>query len=151
MNKKYKIILLFLLLHVSGLVNGCGTTGDHVGGLIIQDDREGSYGHDSSEVNVDRGSRRISYIDKDLLPHGEITEETTCVYRIMIIDSILAEGSEKDFIKHMKSLDYTNCPDDFRVSHKKHINAWERRNTREINKTWDEILKIAEKYGVVGH
>jgi hypothetical protein len=151
MDKKYKTILLILLLSVSVLENGCGTTGDHVGGLIIQEDGEGSYSHDSKEVKVDSGSRRISYIDMDLLPDGEITDETTCVYRIMIIDSILAEGSERDFIRHMKTLDYTNCPDDFRVMHKNHIDAWNRRNTREINRTWDEILKIAVKYGVVGH
>lgn len=151
MRRKYKIILFIMILSVAGLVNGCETPGNHVGGLIIQDGGEEMFGNDLEEGRVFSGTRRISYIDKGLLPHGEITDETTCVYRIMIIDSILAEGSEKDFLKHVKTLDYSNCPDDFRIAHKKHVNAWKKKNTMEINITWDEVLEIAEKYGVVGH
>jgi len=92
------------------------------------------------------------YIDKNLIIGNEISHETRSIYSALIQDASISvragENAQRLYVKELKKIDLRLTPPEFKDAFEKHIVAWERDSTDEINSTMNEILRIALKYGV---
>ena len=92
------------------------------------------------------------YIDSNLIPGDKIGHETKSIYSVLLQDASLSIRSGKNaqrlYVEELKKIDLQLSPPEFKDAFEKHIDAWERDSTDEINSTMDEVLRIALKYGV---
>jgi hypothetical protein len=92
------------------------------------------------------------YIDRNLIIGNEISHETKSIYSVLIQDASISvragENAQGFYVKELKKINLRLTPPEFKDAFEKHIVAWERDSTDEINSTMDEILRIALKYGV---
>jgi hypothetical protein len=92
------------------------------------------------------------YIDNNLIPEDEISHETESIYSILLQDASISirsgENAQSLYVEELKKIDLQLAPPEFNDVFEKHIDAWERDSTDEINSTMDEILRVALKYGV---
>jgi len=92
------------------------------------------------------------YIDNNLILGDTISHETKSIYSVLLQDASISirsgENARRLYVEELKKIDLQLSPPEFQDAFEKHINAWERDSTDEINSTMDEILRIALKYGV---
>jgi hypothetical protein len=92
------------------------------------------------------------YIDNNLIPGDEISHETKSIYSVLLQDASISirsgENAQRLYVEELKKIDLQLSPPEFNDVFEKHIDAWERDSTDEINSTMDEILTVALKYGV---
>jgi len=92
------------------------------------------------------------YIDKDIILGNVISDETKSIYSAIIQDSSISIKSGPEAREHLiealKKIDFQQSPDEFKEAYIRHVNAWQKNNKEEIVSTWNEIERIALKYGI---
>ena len=92
------------------------------------------------------------YIDKNIIIGNVISDETKSIYSAIIQDSSISikSGPEarEHYIEELEKIDFQQSPAEFKEAYMRHINAWQRNNKEEIESTWNEIERIALKYGI---
>jgi hypothetical protein len=92
------------------------------------------------------------YIDKNIILGNTISDETKSIYSAIIQDSSLSiksgDNARAHYIEALKKIDFQQSPDEFKEAYMRHIDAWERNSKDEIGSTWNEVERIALKYGV---
>ncbi len=124
---------------------------------------EAEAGRSEVNVNVDRKQESFNkkewYIDKNLIPSGEIGPETRCIYSVLVQDDFYSNDTNKyEYVKNMRKVNFQNCPYEFVEAFSRHLAAWNKANENfsktkneiyeEIDKTFYRVMGIALSYGV---
>jgi hypothetical protein len=92
------------------------------------------------------------YIDENIILGNMISDETKSIYSSIIQDTSLSiksgDNAREHYVEAAKKIDFQQSPAEFKEAYMRHINAWERNSKEEINSTWNEIERMALKYGV---
>ena len=129
----------------------------------IQGDSQQSYvPRNNQQSGVQSNSQQIGqkeyWIDENMLDGSEKDkEEAREVYFALLMDNFLArkaKGNKEDYVESLRNMKLNKCPKRFADAYRLHAKAWERyiqgetTNPKEINDTWDVILKTALQEGV---